>query len=77
MNTITAPGPALVGQKFDIEGMTCGHCEMAVTAELSKLAGVCRVAVDAAAGTAITESIEPLDLAVVAAAIDEAGYRLV
>src|SRR5918994_589833 len=31
---------ATVGQKFAVAGMTCGHCEMAVTAELSKLEGV-------------------------------------
>lgn len=67
---------ATVGQKFCVIGMTCGHCELAVTAELAKLPGVTRVAVDAAAGTAITESVEPLDLADVAAAIDEAGYQL-
>ena len=31
---------ATVGQKFTVTGMTCGHCEMAVAAELSKLEGV-------------------------------------
>ena len=68
---------ATVGQKFTVTGMTCGHCEMAVTAELSKLAGVTRVAVDVANGTVITESVETLPVDVVAAAIDEAGYELV
>jgi len=68
---------ATVGQKFTIAGMTCSHCEMAVTNELSKLDGVTRIAVDVAAGTVITESVETLPLEVVAAAIDEAGYQLV
>ena len=68
---------ATVGQKFTVAGMTCSHCEMAVTAELSKLDGVTRVAADAASGTVITESVETLPLDAVAAAIDEAGYRLV
>jgi copper chaperone CopZ len=68
---------ATVGQKFTVAGMTCGHCEAAVTAELAKLDGVTRVAVDAAAGTAITESVEPLAIEAVAAAVDEAGYELV
>jgi copper chaperone CopZ len=68
---------ATVGQKFSVAGMTCGHCEMAVTAEICKLDGVTRVAVDVATGTVITESVEPLAVDDVAAAVDEAGYRLV
>ena len=67
---------ATVGQKFTVTGMTCSHCEMAVTAELSKLDGVTRVAVDVATGTVITESVEPLPIDVVGAAVDEAGYEL-
>jgi copper chaperone CopZ len=49
---------ATVGQKFNVTGMTCGHCEMAVTAELSKLTGVTRIHVDVATGIVITESVE-------------------
>jgi copper chaperone len=67
---------ATVGQKFTVVGMTCGHCEMAVTAELSELEGVTRVDVDLASGTVITESVEPLPVDVVAAAVREAGYEL-
>jgi copper chaperone len=68
---------ANVGQQFTVTGMTCGHCAMAVTAELSKLEGVTRVAVDLASGTVITESVETLPIDVVGAAVDEAGYELV
>ena len=68
---------ATVGQKFNVAGMTCSHCEWAVTQELTKLAGVTRVSVDVEAGTVITESIEPLPIDAVAAAVDEAGYELV
>jgi copper chaperone CopZ len=67
---------ATVGQKFTVTGMTCGHCEMAVTAELSKLEGVTRVAVDIPTGTVITESVETLPIEDIAAAIDESGYEL-
>jgi copper chaperone CopZ len=67
---------ATVGQKFRVTGMTCAHCEMAVTAELSQLDGVTRVDVDLATGTVITESVETLPIDGVAAAIDEAGYEL-
>jgi len=76
MDTTTATMPT-VCQRFRIAGMTCHHCEMAVSAELAKLAGVTRVHVDAAAGTAITESVAPLEREAVAAAVDEAGYELV
>lgn len=68
---------ATVGQKFTVAGMTCAHCERAITSELTKLDGVTHVAVDVAAGTVVTESVEPLPLGAVAAAIDEAGYELV
>lgn len=67
---------AAVCQKFCVVGMTCHHCELAITAELSKLDGVTRVEVDVASGTVVTESTAPLELTDVAAAIDEAGYEL-
>jgi len=67
---------ATVCQRFEIAGMTCHHCELAVAAELSELVGVTQVVVDAAAGTAIVECVEPLDRAAVAAAVAEAGYEL-
>ena len=63
---------ATVAQKFTVTGMTCNHCERAVTAELAKLDGVTRVAVDVAAGTVITESVETLTLDAVAA-VDPPG----
>jgi len=67
---------ATVAQQFTVTGMTCSHCERAVTAELSKLDGVTRVAVDIATGTVITESVDTLPVDAVAAAVDEAGYEL-
>ena len=63
-------------ETFEVIGMSCRHCEMAVTAELSKVTGVCRVDVDVAAGTVTVDSARPLDRDAVAAAIDEAGYEL-
>jgi copper chaperone len=73
---MTTTDVATVGQKFTVTGMTCGHCEVAITAELSKLQGVTRVQVDLATGTVITESVETLSLDVVVAAVDDAGYGL-
>jgi copper chaperone CopZ len=63
-------------QQFAVYGMTCSHCERAVTAEVSRLVGVVNVAVDAAAGTVAIECTRWLDHSEVAAAIDEAGYEM-
>ena len=63
-------------ETFRVDGMSCQHCEMAVTAELSKLPDVIRICVDVAAGTVTTQSERPLDHHDVAIAIDDAGYQL-
>ena len=62
-----------------INGMTCDHCVAAVTTELSALDGVTEVTVALVAnGTSsvTVESAAPLDSALVAEAVDEAGYAL-
>ena len=63
-------------QTYTVIGMTCSHCVNAVATELRALDGVDSVDVDLEAGTATVVSNEPLDVAAVAAAIDEAGYEL-
>lgn len=67
-------------QTYPVTGMTCGHCEHAVSSELKALDGVTDVVVDLVAGgtsTVTVTSQEPLDESRVAAALDEAGdYRL-
>lgn len=63
-------------ERFTIVGMSCGHCVAAVTAEVSKLAGVSRVDVDVATGAVTVESAGPVDQAAFAAAIDEAGFAV-
>lgn len=75
------PGGTALGKEttmtsttYLVTGMTCGHCERAVTQEVSELAGVERVAVSAETGTLVVESGTPLDDAAVIAAVDEAGY---
>jgi copper chaperone CopZ len=57
--------------------MTCDHCVRAVTAEVSKIAGVERVDVDLSTGSVTVVAVEPVDHAALAAAIDEAGYEVV
>lgn len=61
---------------YDVAGMTCGHCEQSVQEELSELAGVTEVRADHTTGQVSVTSAEPLDRTAVAAAVEEAGYRL-
>ncbi|MEU1015513.1 heavy-metal-associated domain-containing protein [Streptomyces sp. NPDC005900] len=61
---------------YEVTGMTCGHCEGAVSAEISGLAGVRSVQAVAATGQVTVVSEAPLDEAEVRAAVDEAGYEL-
>jgi copper ion binding protein len=62
---------------FQIDGMTCGHCVHAIRTEIGALPGVSDVTVDLASGMATVTAVAPVDRADVAAAVDEAGYRLV
>lgn len=62
---------------YEVKGMTCGHCEGAVTQELSALPGVTSVQAVAATGRVTVTSGAPLDEEAVRAAVDEAGYELV
>jgi copper chaperone CopZ len=61
---------------YQVVGMTCGHCASAVTAEISALPGVCEVSVDLPTGAVTVCSQRELTRDEVAAAVDEAGYRL-
>jgi copper chaperone len=59
-----------------VAGMSCAHCEAAVTEELDQLPGVQAVAVDLDAKL-VTVCGTELDDAAIRAAIDEAGYDAV
>jgi copper chaperone len=63
--------------ELNISGMTCGHCAMSVTKELSKLDGAADVKVDPQAGTATLGVADSVSAQAVAAAVEEAGYELV
>ena len=63
-------------QTYAVTGMTCGHCEQAVSSELRTLDGVTDVSVDLVAGgtsSVTVTSTQHLEQAQVAAALDEAG----
>ncbi|MFF3289652.1 heavy-metal-associated domain-containing protein [Streptomyces sp. NPDC003023] len=61
---------------YQVTGMTCGHCEGAVSSEISEIPGVTSVTAVAATGQVTVVSEAPLDEAAVRAAVDEAGYEL-
>ena len=60
---------------YTVPGMHCGHCEAAVSEELSAVPGVANVEVDLDAKL-VTVTGEALDDAALRAAIDEAGYEV-
>ncbi|MFB7571146.1 heavy-metal-associated domain-containing protein [Streptomyces sp. NPDC056165] len=62
---------------YKVSGMTCGHCEGAVSQEVSALEGVAAVTADAKTGEVTVTSAATLDEDAVRAAVDEAGYELV
>ncbi|MFB8754993.1 heavy-metal-associated domain-containing protein [Streptomyces sp. NPDC059852] len=62
---------------YKVSGMSCGHCEGAVSGEISELAGVSSVTAVAATGEVTVVSAAPLDDAAVREAVDEAGFELV
>ena len=66
--------------ELSVDGMTCGHCVMSVSAELSEIPGVKHVDVVLNSGatskvTVLTDT--PLDDAALSDAVSEAGFTLV
>lgn len=57
------------------EGMSCGHCEMAVQREVAKVSGVKSVKADAKKKSVDVDIEDAADLKKVSHAIKEAGYR--
>ena len=58
---------------YSVPGVSCGHCQTAITAEVTGVHGVDSVDVDLDAKL-VRISGENLDDAALIAAIDEAGY---
>ena len=63
-------------REYTIAGMTCAHCVAAVTEEAEQVAGVERVSVELAGGR-LAVAGDPIDDAVIRAAVEEAGYEVV
>lgn len=63
---------------INVEGMSCGHCKMAVEKALKQVAGVKEAVVDLAAKQVTVEYDEnQTDLTALEAAIEDAGYDVV
>lgn len=61
---------------FNVEGMTCGHCEMSVKEEIAEIDGVNDVKADHETGE-VTVIGEGYTREQIADAVKEAGYTLV
>jgi copper chaperone CopZ len=76
---MTAPTdtPGSVTTVYKVSGMSCGHCEGAVSGEISEIPGVSSVKAVASSGEVTVVSAAALDEEAVRAAVDEAGFELV
>lgn len=61
-------------QAFKVQGMTCGHCEMAVKRAVLQLDPSAQIEVDRAHATVAVESQQPREA--LALAIAEEGYQV-
>jgi copper chaperone len=59
---------------YTVAGISCAHCERAISTEVGKVAGVTAVAVDLDAKIVVVRG-DAVDAAAVRAAIVEAGYE--
>jgi copper chaperone len=64
-----------MNQTFNVQGMTCGHCEKAVTQAVQSLDPQAQVKIDRPAGKVEVQSAQPRDA--IAKAIAEEGYEVV
>jgi copper chaperone len=62
-------------QQFTVTGMTCNHCEMAVTRAIKKIDGSAQVTIDRSRNLVTVDSTKPREI--IAIAIKEEGYMVV
>ena len=63
-----------MNQVFDVQGMSCGHCERAVTQAVKALDPAAQVKVDLAGGKVEVQTTQPREA--VAKAIADEGYTV-
>ena len=61
---------------YTVSGMTCSHCAMSVTEEITQIPGVSSVDVDLGSGQVTIASDSTVDRFQVQGAVEEAGYQL-
>ena len=65
----------LQSRQYTVRGMTCGHCVLSVSEEVSAVVGVSAVDVDLASGRLTVTGSDVADAAV-RAAVADAGYEV-
>jgi copper chaperone len=65
---------SIMNQSFDVQGMTCGHCEKAVAQAVQSVDPQAKVTIDRPAGKVQVQSNEPREA--IARAIAEEGYQV-
>jgi copper chaperone len=63
-----------MNQTFNVQGMTCGHCERAVTQAVRAVDPAAEVRIDRAAGKVDVQSAQPHEA--IAKAIADEGYAV-
>ena len=63
-----------MNQNFNVQGMTCGHCERAVTQAVKQVDPQAEVKIDRASGKVEVQSTQPREN--LARAIAEEGYTV-
>jgi copper chaperone len=63
-----------MNQNFNVQGMTCGHCERAVTQAVKQVDPQAEVKIDRASGKVEVQSTQPREN--LAKAIAEEGYTV-
>jgi copper ion binding protein len=61
---------------YTVAGMTCAHCVVSVTEEVSEIPGVEDVQVDLTRGAVAVTSSQPVSAEAVKAAVEDAGYQI-
>lgn len=61
-------------QTFNVQGMTCGHCERAVTQAVRSVDADAQITIDLTTGRVQVQSDQPRET--IAAAIVEEGYAV-
>ena len=64
----------IMNQVFTVQGMTCGHCEKAVTQAIKTLDPQAQVRIDRQQNKVEVDSAQPRDA--IAQAIAEEGYKV-